>query len=132
MLAPFSISAADSSSATEPKAKAERFFVSLVNNKIEPAFTELMGGSFMATSQPGAINVLQNQTETAFKIYGVPFEFELVREEQVSPSVTRLVYFLKTDKQPTNWELYFYKAKSTWVLSQIAFADQYNFIGSKK
>ena len=115
----------------QPKQKTDAFFSLIKSGKIEQAYSDLVEDSELMKQQVSALQVLQTQTETALKIYGSVISYELVYEEQLSLSVTRLVYFLNHEKQPTNWEFYFYNPKGKWFLSQITFGDQYQYLGRK-
>ncbi len=121
-----------SSIADTPPEKSDSFFQSIIKGDIEQAYDQLFIGSSIPTDKPQAVTLLKQQTKSGLPFYGELIDYELVSKEEFGKSLTRLVYILKSEKHPTVWELYFYKPKGNWVLSNIQFNDQFNFLSSKK
>jgi hypothetical protein len=115
-----------------PKTIVETFFNQLQNGEISVAYDDLLKGSSIPTDKPQAVTVLKQQTQSRLPLYGKILRFELIREEQISDSVVRLVYFLISEKAPTTWEFYFYKPESKWFIANVIFNDQFRSIESKQ
>lgn len=103
---------------------ATKFFQMIQKGKINEAYNQVFIGSIMSTEKPQQLEMVKNQTQ-AISMYGGIIDFEKISEESIGSSIIRLVYVLKSEKHPTIWELYFYKPKSEWILSQIMFNDQF-------
>ena len=118
--------------AAEPTKQAEKFFLTLIKGDINGAYDEIFVGTGIMEGKPQAVQMLKTQTQSAFQIYGKPFDFETIHNEQLSPSLIRLVYLLKFEQLPVTWEMYFYKPRDDWKLSNITFVDQFQNISRKK
>ena len=118
--------------AAEPTKQAEKFFLTLIKGDINGAYDEIFVGTGIMEAKPQAVQMLKTQTQSAFQIYGKPFAFETIHNEQLSPSLIRLVYLLKFEQLPVTWEMYFYKPRDDWKLSNITFVDQFQNISRKK
>jgi hypothetical protein len=133
LLALFFISATVSAQGqTSPKAMVETFLGTVQKGNANAAYDQLFVGSSIPTDKPQALAALKQQTQAGLPLYGKILGHEIVLEEQLSESVVRYLYFLKTEKLPITWEFYFYKPKSQWVLVNIIFNDQFNLLGTKK
>lgn len=119
-------------SPASPKAMVETFLGSVQKGNANTAYDQLFIGSSIPTDKPQALAALKQQTQSGLPLYGKVLGYELVLEEQLSESVVRYLYFLKTEKAPITWEFYFYKPKSQWVLVHVIFNDQFNLLGTKK
>ena len=119
-------------SATPPKKQAEEFFKLIMAGKYEKALDEIWEGTGIKEFKPQAVQVMKTQTSSILKVYGKPIGYEVVHEEELSPSLVRLVYLLKFEANPTDWEMYFYKVHGDWGLRKIFFSDQLKFVGAKK
>jgi hypothetical protein len=120
------------SMADTPSEKSESFFQSIIKGDVTQAYDQLFIGSSIPKDKPQAVTLLKQQTKTGLPFYGEIINYELVSKEEFGKSLTRLVYILKSEKHPTIWELYFYKPKNNWVLSNIQFNDQFSFLSNKK
>ena len=115
-----------------PKAMVETFLGSVQKGNTNTAYDQLFVGSSIPTDKPQALAALKQQTQAGLPLYGKILGYENVLEEQLSESVVRYLYFLKTEKAPITWEFYFYRPKSQWVLVRVIFNDQFNLLGTKK
>ena len=115
-----------------PKVMVESFFDTMQKGNVSLAFDQLLSGSSIPGDKPQAVTALKQQTQAGLPLYGKILGYEVVHEEQLSQSVVRYVYFLKSEKLPTTWEFYFYKPKSQWFLANILFNDQFNLLGVTK
>ena len=107
-----------------PSESAEQFLREVATKDSDAAFDRLFEGSGFAELKPQALVTLKSQTKMAMGLYGTPIGLERVLEEDLSPSIKRLVYIQKFEQYPVAWEFYFYKAKDTWVINTLAFKDQ--------
>ncbi|NWF94126.1 MAG: hypothetical protein HXY46_14590 [Syntrophaceae bacterium] len=115
-----------------PRAMAENFFRMLQAGKVSQAYDQLFVGSSIPQVKPQEAEMVKRQTESGLSLYGKILGFELVREEKFGTSVVRLVYVLKSEKNPTVWELYFYKPKANWFLARFFFNDQFQLLEAKQ
>ena len=119
--------------AASPDEKAQLFFKTLNSGQIEKAIDDIFKGSGMAEQKPQAITAMKSQVKVALGVYGEVIGLEKVREEKLTPSVTRIVYIQKFNNLPIIWEMMFYKPKKNWFLTQIRFHEQIDlFVGPKK
>jgi hypothetical protein len=102
----------------------EVFFQSLAPGKTTAALDRLFGGSPMRELKPQALALLSQQIETPLNLYGKVIGAELLKEEDVSPSLRHVSFLLKQELMPTHWSFTFYKPKDKWVLVWITFNDQ--------
>ncbi len=125
--------ACSAAAAPTPAERTEAFLAAVAGSDPDKAFDELFVESGIAERKPEAVATLKSQARAAIELYGKPIGFEKIREEDFTPSLKRLVYLQKFAKYPVVWELYFYKAASTWTLNQIVFNDQVGgLVGAKR
>lgn len=108
--------------ANSPSTMTESF-LSMVAINPAKATDELMRGSALE-AQPQAIAAMKVQLASAISIYGNPLGFEKVSEQEISPSLRRLVYIQKYESLPMGWEFYFYRARDRWFVIQFIYKDQ--------
>lgn len=117
--------------AQTPSERVEQFLRQVTTSESDQALDALFAGSGFAESKPQDIITLKSQTKMAMGLYGIPIGIEKIREEDISPSLKRLVYLQKFEKYPVGWEFYFYKPKDKWLLYQLNFKDQIgSFVGA--
>ena len=113
--------------------RAERFLDEVATPESDAAFDRLFAGSGFAELKPQALATLKSQTKMAMGLYGKPIGIEKIREEDLSPSLKRLVYLQKFEGYPVAWEFYFYRPKTEWLINQIQFKDQVDsLIGARQ
>ena len=110
--------------AETPSERVERFLQQVVTPESDAAFDTLFAGSGFAESKPQDLLTLKSQTKMAMGLYGTPIGLEKIWEEDLSPSLKRIVYLQKFEKYPVAWEFYFYKPKDVWVINTLNFKDQ--------
>ena len=111
---------------------AEKFFASFIAGDSDKALGELLSVNPVLAERVQQLQLLKSQVRGAIEIYGPGAEVELIHKEELSGSLQRHVYLTRHRLHPLVWEMYFYKADGGWVLSQVLFADQFQFIGRKK
>jgi hypothetical protein len=115
-----------------PVQMAEKFFGMVEKGKIGEAYDQLFQGSMIPVTKPQAVETMKKQTESGLSIFGKIFGYEKIREERFGSSILRLVYVVKSEKFPTVWEFYFYKAKNDWVLGNLKFNDYFQGLEALK
>jgi hypothetical protein len=102
----------------------EQFLQQVTTSQSDQAFDKLFAGSGFAEQKPQELAMVKTQTKSAMSLYGKPIGFEKIREDDLSPSVKRLVYVQKFEGLPVAWEFYFYKPHEAWLINTIRFKDQ--------
>jgi hypothetical protein len=120
--------AASPSMAATPSERVEEFLGQVTTSQSDQAYDQLFAGSGFAEQKPQELKTIKSQTKMAMGLYGKPLGIEKIREEDLSPSIKRLVYIQKFESFPVAWEFYFYKAHDTWTLNTINFKDQISSI----
>ena len=121
------------SHAQTPSEKVEDFLKQVTTPESDRAMDTLFSGSGFAELKPQEVVTLKSQTKMAMGLYGTTLGFEKIREEDLSPSLKRLVYLQKFEKYPVAWEFYFYKPKDVWVINTLNFRDQIGLlVGAKQ
>jgi hypothetical protein len=133
LLSLFLLGASTLAYAQTPSNDAEHFLRKVTTQDSDAAFDQLFAGSGFAESKPQDLVTLKSQTKMAMGLYGTPLGLEKIWEEDLSPSLKRLVYLQKFEKYPVVWEFYFYKPKDRWVINTLKFQDQVSpLVGAKK
>ena len=68
---------------------------------------------------------LKAQLKAMLPLYGVPLGFEKILENDISPSLKRLVYLQKFDRTGLLWVIYFYHPKDKWIANFIQVSDEF-------
>ena len=110
--------------AQTPSESADAFLKQVATPESDAAIDTLFSGSGISDLKPQAITALKGQIKMAMGLYGTPIGFEKAREEDISPSVKRLIYIQKFDNLPVAWEFYFYRSKNAWIINALNFKDQ--------
>jgi hypothetical protein len=119
--------------AETPSESVERFLRQVTTPESDAAFDRLFAGSGFAELKPQDLVTLKSQTKMAMGLYGTPIGLEKIWEEDLSPSLKRIVYLQKFEKYPVAWEFFFYKPKDAWVINTLNFKDQVApLVGAKK
>lgn len=119
--------------AQTPAERVEEFLRQVTTAESDKAMDRLLSGSGLAESKPQDIVTVKSQTKMAMGLYGTPVGIEKIREEDLAPSLKRLVYLQKFEKYPVAWEFYFYKPKDTWVIYTLNFKDEIGLlVGAKQ
>jgi hypothetical protein len=108
-----------------PATMSEQFFTRIVAGEISPAFDELFTGSAIAVDRKEPLERIKQQSEAALPLYGKLYDWELLRDEACADGLTRQVYFLRTEKLPLIWQLFFYRPPGgDWVAVSVTFSDE--------
>jgi hypothetical protein len=115
-----------------PSEQIDSFFRDFSKGKSNEAIDSLYSSNPTMQQKLQALAALKQQMSMVTGLYGPFLGAELVHNEQLSPSVTRLVYIAKHELHPISWEYYFYKPNDKWIISQAVFGDQFQNLGSRK
>ena len=115
--------------AQSPRAQGDNFMTSLSKGQVGAAYEKAFEGSNIGPDQAQS---MRRQTEANLVPLGRLLGYDLIREENLGPSLTRLVYLLKSERHATLWELYYYRPASRWILAEINFSQKFDAIGPKK
>jgi hypothetical protein len=110
--------------AATPTDMVELFLQQVTTSQSDQAYDQLFAGSGFAEQKPQDLLAVKSQTKMAMGLYGKPIGVERIREDDLSPSIKRLVYVQKFESFPVAWEFYFYKPHDKWQLNTIRFKDQ--------
>jgi hypothetical protein len=107
--------------------KIHMFFDSIIANKIEKAFDELIGESPLK-KKTDEIQKLITETKRANTIYGAIKSYEPINSDIVSESFIRVRYLAYHTDFPMRWVFTFYKSpKLGWIVVNIRFDDLSEF-----
>ena len=106
-----------------------RFLGTVQKAQVAAAYAKLFEGSNIGADQ--AQN-LRRQTEATLAPLGRVLGYEMIREEQFTPSLTRLVYILRLERHPTLWEFYFYRPGNRWFVAEINLSQKFDSLGPKR
>ncbi|WOT03960.1 hypothetical protein [Shewanella youngdeokensis] len=115
-----------------PKSQVAAYFSDLVAGKYSTAIDSLYSSNPLMASKAQQLTLLKQQVSSVPALYGKLHGYETLSHEELSPSLVRIVTIAKHQNHPVNWEFYFYKINSTWVVSHGTFGDQFQYIGKKK
>jgi hypothetical protein len=114
------------SQANTPPEIAEKFLLALAVDSAK-ATDDLLVGSELE-KQPQAVFAMKTQLATIKPMYGKPLGIERVLDQEISPSLRRLVYIQKYQSLPMAWEFYFYRAGKFWVVTEFNSKDRASLI----
>jgi len=107
--------------------KIHTFFDSIIANKVEKAFEELIGDSPLKKKNE-EIQKLINETKRASMIYGAIKSYEPISSDIVSESFIRVRYLAYHPDFPMRWVFTYYKSpKLGWIVVNIRFDDLSEF-----
>ena len=115
-----------------PGEQVSAFFADLSKGSANDAVDGLYSSNSAFKQKIQALTVLKQQMASVPALFGAYLGMELVHEEQISPSVMRVVAIEKREIHPIIWEFYFYKPKENWVISQAVFGDQFQNLQSNQ
>lgn len=114
--------------AQTPSESVETFLQRVATPESDSAVEKLFAGSGIIQLKPQTIITFKGQIKMAMGLYGTQTGIEKVREDDISPSLKRLIYIQKFEDLPVAWEFYFYKRKDMWVINTLNFRDEVGLI----
>jgi hypothetical protein len=118
-----------SAAAQSPRSLAEAFLGTLQKSPVAAGYAKLFEGSNIG---PDQAQNLARQTEATFSTLGRVLGYDMIREEQFTPSFTRLVYLLRLERHPTLWEFYFYRPGNRWFVAEVNFSRKFDALAPKR
>lgn len=115
-----------------PARQVEMFFSELSEGKVNEAIDHLYSSNPAMQQKIQALTVLKQQLASLPPLYGNLIGTENISQEELSPSLVRIVQVAKHEIHPIVWEFYFYKPKDKWIISQAMFVDQFQVVGAKR
>ena len=76
----------------------------------------------------GLVNAINQQWPAVKQRFGSSVSSELVKTERIGKSFIRYYYLHKFEKHAIYWKVDFYKARSTWLINKISYADDLNLL----
>jgi len=113
----------ESAPLSEPTVLTEDFLRQVGRGEVDQALDNVMKGSTWS-SQQQKVDLLRGQIKTAMGLYGAYLGIERVQEKQYSPSIVRLTYVMKLERNYLVWNLVFYRPRERWEMNFITFVDQ--------
>ena len=114
----------------QPKLSAEAFLTSVQNSDIIGAYDRLFSGSPFPKDKPHDYAHLKSQTQTTMQRFGHVVGFDFIKEEEFGPSIVKLLYALRFEKQPIIWEFYFYMPKESWIVVSVKLDENFSLHNS--
>ncbi len=116
----------------QPTEAAAAFLESIKAGEIKQAYDKLTEGSYLLEEQPKLVEETKKQTKSQLAKFGEILGYELLDEKHHGSSLVRLVYLMKSSKQPTVWIFHFYRPQESWSLISVNFGDQLGVLESLK
>lgn len=116
----------------QPTEAAAAFLESIKRGEINQAYDKLTEGSRLLEDQPKVVEAIKKQTKSQLAKFGEILGYELLDEKNYGGSLARLVYLMKSFKQPTVWIFHFYRPQESWSLVSVNFGDQLGVLENLK
>jgi len=111
----------------ELKSKTAKFFNSLIDNKINVAYEDILKDTPLG-KKTESVNDLKKQTTKLFELYGNIKSFDPVNYEMIGSSFVRLRYLGLHSRFPIRWIFTYYKSPDQgWIVTNIKFDDLTDF-----
>lgn len=115
-----------------PAKQVESFFAEVSAGKVNESIDNLYASNPAMQQKAQALILMKQQLASLAPLYGKIIGTENISNEEISPSIVRIVEVVKHDLHPVIWEFYFYKPTDKWIISQAMFVDQFQAVGAKK
>jgi hypothetical protein len=99
-----------------------KFFNTLKAGDYANAYETFLAGSPLG-EQKEKMSVFISKTQEAFGIYGQLYDYELYDNQCIGANVRVLTYLTRHQRQPLRWRFIFYRAQSTWTVTNMGFDD---------
>ena len=111
-------------SQTDPEKMVVKFFTTYEISPNE-ALAELFEANPWLTQNPGALDQVKGQLQSALGIIGDYRGYEKISQMGRGESLVKLVYFAKYDRQPLRFTFLFYRADDNWMIQNFLFDDKF-------
>lgn len=107
-----------------PDTVADNFFGSLRAGQTGKAYQDLWRGTIMDRKQAD-VDFVITQTDAAMKAYGQMADWEVMKDDVLSPSFRIRTYLVRFDQGALFFKLQFYRAPRGWLVLNLDFRDRY-------
>ena len=114
----------------DPKAWAEQFLNTIVEDGSKRANELLLNGTALGAERPDAIRGINENMSTVEAFYGKATSYEMLAEKKWGGSILVFIAIVKREKIPIFWRLVFYRYNSSWNLVHFDFRDKFDGINS--
>ncbi len=108
----------------EIRSKAEAFFGTLKQRKVEEAYRRLLEGSALARENPDLVAKLIESTSAVLDVTGRLEGTEILRIRAAGKTIREVTYLLNGEKRPLRWRFYFYYADGRWQVLDTTVATE--------
>ena len=115
-----------------PSNQVDMFFAELTAGKVNESIDNLYSSNPAMQQKIQALTMIKQQLASLTPLYGKMLGSEELSQEELTPSLIRIVQVAKHELHPVIWEFYFYKPQNKWIISQVMFVDQFQIVGAKK
>jgi hypothetical protein len=113
-----------------PKEQVTALYVQFRSEQAGSAFQEFFKGSLVKEQKATQLKAVDTQAKSVFELYGKPAAIEIIDENKLSDSLTRIRWFTKhNDETPIFWSALFYKRHGKWEPLITVFYDSPDKIG---
>jgi hypothetical protein len=99
-----------------------KFFNTLKSGDYANAYETFLAGSSLG-EQKEKMSAFISHTQDAFGIYGALYDYELYDNQSIGSNVLVLTYLTRHQRQPLRWRFIYYRAQSTWTITNLGFDD---------
>lgn len=107
-----------------PDDVANGFFQKLKSGQTAKAYRDLWQGTLMDRKQAD-VDFVISQTDLIMKAYGPMADWELMKDDVLSPSFRIRTYLVRFDAGALFFKLQFYRAPRGWMVLNLDFRDRY-------
>ena len=99
-----------------------KFFNTLKSGDYANAYETFLAGSRLG-QQKEKMSVFISKTQEAFGLYGALYDYEIFDNYSIGSNVIVLTYLSRHEVQPLRWRFIYYRAQSTWTITNLGFDD---------
>lgn len=112
-----------------PEEQVDAFFEEFEQGKTTEAVDNLFAQTPMAVDNVQLhLDILKASIKEMNEEYGDFLRTENIHNEQLSPSINRIVQVAVFEKTPVIVEFYFYKPQDKWIFNRLMYSSNYSFI----
>jgi len=113
-----------------PKEQITALYDQCSSEHADSAFQDFFSNSLVQAQKEIQLKAVDSQAKGAFAIYGKPKAIEIIDENKLSDSLTRIKWLTKhNDETPMFWTALFYKRHGKWEPLTMVFYDSPEKIG---
>lgn len=116
-----------------PEEQVAAFFEEFEQGETTEAVDNLFAQTPMAVENVQLhLDILKASIKEMNEEYGDFLRTENIHNEQLAPSINRIVQVAVFEKTPVIVEFYFYKPQDKWILNRLMYSSNYSFIEKVK